>query len=110
MPHSNDGDDTDASSGDNKSDDEGNGIQDDTASPTASPSDAGKFPDKEPVVSQDLADYIEEHDRVLEESRRDFEWTEASFFSQNGDIELQHDTFHVQNTGSGARSGEKKLR
>ena len=100
---SNDGDDTDASSGDNKSDDEGNGIQDDTASPTASPSDAGKFPDKEPVVSQDLADYfyIEEHDRVLEESRGDFEWTEASFFSQNGDIELQHDAFQVQNTGPG---------
>ena len=90
--------------------DRGNNNRDDTASPAAAPSDAGEFPDNEQVVSQDLADYIEEHDRALEENRRDFEWTEASFFSQNGDIELQHDTFHVQNTGSGARSGEKKLR
>ena len=107
---SDDGNDTDASSGGDKSDDEGNDNQDDAASPTASPSDASEFPDKEPVVSQDLADYIEEHGRVLEESRRDFEWTESSFFSQNGSIELQHDTFQVQNTGSGALQGEKKLR
>ena len=54
--------------------------------------------DDEPVVSQELADYIEEHDRVFEQSHRDFEWTEASFFSQNGDIELQHGTFHEKST------------
>ena len=80
-----------------------------TASPDAAPTDPGEFPNDELVVSHDLVDYIEEHDRVLEEIRRDFEWTEASFFSQNGDIELQHDTFHEKSTESVGRPGEKKF-
>ena len=62
----NDGDSTDTSSGDNESDDGGNENQDATTSPDAAPTDAGEFPDDEPVVSQELADYIQEHDRVLE--------------------------------------------
>ena len=105
----NDGDNTDESSGDDESDDGGNDNQDTTASPDAAPTDPGEFPNDELVVSHDLVDYIEEHDRVLEEIRRDFEWTEASFFSQNGDNEFQHNTFHGKNTGPLDRPGEKKF-
>ena len=92
--HSSDGNNTDADAGDDKTEDVVNNNQDVTASPDAAPTDAAEFPNNEPAVSQDLADYIDKHDRVLEESRRDFEWTEASFFGENGGIELQHDTLH----------------
>ena len=49
------------------------------------------------VISDDLAAYIEKHDEALEDSRKEFEWTDTSFYSHNGDIELQHDTFHGEN-------------
>lgn len=70
------------------------------AAPGTAPEDTDEFPDKEPVISKDMADYIKKHDDALENSCHKFEWTEASFFGHDGDNETQHDIFRGKNAGA----------
>ena len=99
------------SSDDEDLDDKNSNNQEATASPHATPKDNSKFPDEEPVISKELVDYIKEHNEFLEKSRREFEWNEASFFSQNGDNKIQYDTFRGQDTETTPANclGEKNL-